>query len=107
MYPQRELTRLAGHKAALRRHIAVHRAQCVVAAAQVARPLAWLDRAWSFWKRFSPLAQIAAVPLGFFARRSAFSRLKTLAALARWGPLVLGAVRGIGAAFKSRAESAD
>jgi len=106
MYPQRELARLAAHKAALRRNIALHRAECAAAAARVAQPLEWLDRVVAFWRRLSPLAVLAAVPLGFIVRRTIGPRLKILASLVKWVPLVFGAVRGVSAAVKARGASA-
>jgi hypothetical protein len=105
MYPQRELIRLAAHKAAVRRRIADHRAECAEAAARVAQPLAWLDRALAFWRRVSPLALIAAVPLGFLIKRTASPRLKLFGMLMKWGPMVFGAARSIGAAVKARSAS--
>jgi hypothetical protein len=105
MYPDRELTRLAAHKAALRRDIALRRTQCVEAAARVARPLEWLDRMLALWRRLSPLAQFAAVPLGFLVKRTVFPRLKILGLLMRWGPLVFSAVRGISSVVKTRFRS--
>jgi hypothetical protein len=105
MYPDRELTRLAARKAVLRWDIALRRVQCVEAAARVAQPLAWLDRMLAFWRQLSPLAQFAAVPLGFLVQRTVFPRLKILRSLVRWGPLVFGAVRGINALVKIRSGS--
>lgn len=93
MYPRPELIRLAAHKAALRRNIALRRTQCAVAAARLAQPIAWLDRALAFWRRLSPLTRMAAVPLGLVATRTVFPRLKIIGSLARWGPLVAGAVK--------------
>ncbi len=92
MYPDRELTRLAAYKAALRRGIALRRAQCAVAAARVAQPLEWLDRMLAFWRRLSPLVKFAALPLGFLLKRSLAPRTRILGTLLRWGPPVLGAV---------------
>ena len=106
MYPQRELAQLAAHKAALRRNIALHRAECVAAAARVARPLAWLDRVVALWRRLSPLAAISLVPLGLLLKRTFGPRLRILASLVKWGPLVFGAVRGVSAAVKARGASA-
>ena len=102
MYSDRELNRLAAHKAALRGRIAVRRVECAAAAAGVARPLAWLDRATSFWRSLSPLAQLAVVPIGYLITRHLSPRLKILGAVARWGPLAFGALRGLGALFQSR-----
>jgi len=106
MYPQRELAGLAAHKAALRRDIALRRAECAAAAARVAQPLEWLDRMVAFWRRLSPFAQFAVVPLGAFVTRAVFPRLRILVSLVKWGPLVFGAVRGISAAVKARVASA-
>jgi hypothetical protein len=106
MYPQRELIRLAAYKTALRRDIALRRVECAAAAARVTQPLAWLDRMLAFWRRLSPLAQFAAVPLGFLATRTVFPRSKILNSLVHWGPLVFGAVRGIGSAVTTRFRSA-
>lgn len=102
MYPQPDLNRLAAHKAFLRRGIAQRRLQCAEAAVRVARPLEWLDRALAFWRRLSPLAAVAAVPLGLFVSRTLFPRLKILSSLARWGPLLLGAARTLRSAFQPR-----
>ena len=104
MYPESELIRLAGHKAALRRDIAWRREQMAGAAARVARPLAWLDRAVAFWRRLSPFTQLAALPLGFALKRAVFPRVKLLGPLMRWAPLVFGAVRGV---MRHRAEAAS
>ena len=106
MYPQRELTRLAAHKAALQRDIALRRAQCAEAAARVAPPFECLDRMLAFWRRLSPFAQFAAVPLGVLVTRTVLPRLKIVGSLLRWAPLVFGAGRAIGAAVKIHSESA-
>ena len=106
MYSQRELTRLAAYKAALRRDIALSRARCAEAAARAVQPLEWLDRVLDFWRRLSPFAQIAAVPLGFLVQRTVFPRRKILGSLLRWAPLVFSAVRGFKAAVTpARTES--
>jgi len=97
MYPESELIRLAAHKAVLRRRIAVRRAECAAAAACLIRPFEWLDRMLGYWRRLSPFVKFAAVPLGFLLKRSAAPRLRVLSTLLRWGPLVIGAVRGLAA----------
>jgi hypothetical protein len=101
MYPERELRRLAAHKAALQVAIAMRRTQCADAAAQVARPLEWLDRVVAFCRKFSPLIQISAVPLGFLVKRAFFPRFKMLGFLTRWVPLAYGAMRGVTSAFRA------
>jgi len=93
MYPQLELNRLAAHKLVLRRRIAYHRTQCGCAVAEVAQPLAWLDRVVQFWRRLSPYAPFVAIPLGFVLKRSRAPRL--LGSALRWGPLLFGAIRGV------------
>jgi len=102
MYPQRELTRLAAYKTALQWDIALRRTQCAEAAAQVAQPLAWLDRMLAFWRRFSSFAPLGGVLLGWVATRTVFPRRKFLRPLLRWAPLVLGLVRSLGSAVKIR-----
>jgi hypothetical protein len=98
MYPQRELNRLAAYKVALRRDISLRRIRCAEAASRVTQPLEWLDRMLAFLRRFS---QFTAVPLGLLFTSALFPRMKVLGSLARWSPLVFGAVRGIGSAVKS------
>jgi hypothetical protein len=107
MYPDRELIRLAGYKAALQRDIALRRLECRALAVQVARPLEWLDRAVGFWRKVSPFAKVAALPLGLLVKRTVFPRIKVLRSLLRWGPLAFGAARGIRSMAKrpSREES--
>jgi hypothetical protein len=95
MYPDRELTRLAAYKTALRWDIARRRTQCAEAAARVAKPLEWLDRMLAFWRRLSPLVKFTALPLGFLLKRSLAPRVRVLGALLRWGPPVLAAVRSL------------
>jgi hypothetical protein len=96
MYPAEELSRLAVNKAGLQRDIALRRLQFAEDAARVAKPLEWLDRAAAFWRKFSPLIQISAVPLGFLAKRVLFPRFRILSSLARWGPIAFGALRAVG-----------
>ena len=105
MYPQRELTRLAAYKTALRGNIARHRSQCAEAAARVAQPLAWLDRMLACWRRLSTFGPLAVVLLGWVVTRTVFPRRKILGSLLRWTPLVLGLVRGIGSVVKVRSGS--
>ena len=102
MYAQRELIRLSVYKAALRRRIALRRVEITLAAATVVQPLAWFDRAVAFWRRLSPLAVVAAVPLGFLITRNRSPRFKVFGSLMKWGPLVFGAVREIGGALRTR-----
>jgi hypothetical protein len=101
MYPQPQLNRLAAHKVALRRGIALRRAQCAEAAARIAQPVDWLDRMLASMRRISPLVKLAAVPLGFLAVRTILPRRKILGSLVRWSPLVFGAVRGLSAAINA------
>jgi hypothetical protein len=95
MYPERELSRLAAHKASLQASIAARRSQCAEAIARVSAPLEWLDRAVTFWHSYSSVIKITAVPIGLLVKRVLFPRFKFLGALARWGPLAFGAFRGL------------
>ena len=102
MYPQRELIRLATHKAAMRQNIGRRRAHSTAAAARALRPLEWLDQMRAFWQRLSPFAHLAAVPLSLLVQHRPSSRLKVLGSFLRWGSLVFGAVRGLTSPKRSR-----
>ncbi len=93
MYPQHELTRLAAHKAALRRDLAIRRTQCLVAAAALVQPFAWFERVRNFVQRLAPLALGATIPLGFVFARGLAPRRKFLGHLTRWAPFAIAALR--------------
>ena len=93
MYPQRELIRLSTYKVWLRRGIAVRRAECSRAVAQIARPIGWLDQVLAVWRRIPSFAKVATVPLAALVTRTLFPKVKILGTLLRWGPLVYGVVR--------------
>jgi len=76
MYPDRELARLAVCKDELRGRIALHRTQCAQAAARVMKPLVWLDQVVALWRKYSPIAKMATVPLGVLLPAIIFSILK-------------------------------
>ena len=103
MHPDRELIRLACCKTKLRHRIAAQRSECAQAAAVLVKPLAWLDRAVAFWRKLSPVAKFAAVPLGLMAQRTISRRMKGLGAFVRWAPLVVMAARGFAANRRNRA----
>jgi len=86
VYPARELNQLARHKAALQGKITGHRAGCVRAATRLAEPLVWLDRMLAHWRRLSPLARLAVVPVGFLLKQSSSPRPRLLGTLLHWGP---------------------
>lgn len=102
MYPAEELNRIAMHKVALRHRIAVRRAQCIENFSQASRPLEWLDRMLAYWRKLSPFARFAAVPLGFLVKRKIFPRTKMIGSLFRWGPILLAALRHFRSAAKAR-----
>ena len=58
MYPDRELIRLAIHKTAVRRRIAVRRALCVEAAGRVTRPVVLLSAGHPRFATHRPAASI-------------------------------------------------
>jgi hypothetical protein len=67
----------------------------------VARPVEVLDHGIARWRRLSPFVKFAAVPLGFVLKRMLGRRARVLGGLLRWGPLVVGAVRGMAGAHGS------
>lgn len=100
MYPDAELTRLAAHKAALRRRIAARRADCAEALQRVAQPLAVLDRIRDLWRRVAPLARMLALPVGLLFARSVPSRTGFFGRVLRWTPIVFAAWRSFTAATR-------
>ncbi len=94
MYPQDELKRLALYKAELVQRIGLRRAACVAAAAHLAKPLSWLDRAQAFWRSFSSLTRLAALPLGLLVQRTLFPRVRVIGILLRWAPPLVALLRG-------------
>ena len=97
MYPHGELNQLARHKAALQLRIGIRRFECSRAAARVERPLAWLDRVVAFWRKISPVAKLAAVPLAILLKRALLPRAGLLSMLFRWAPTIFSAGRAFGA----------
>jgi hypothetical protein len=93
MYPDEELARLARHKSALRLRIEIRRLECAHAAAGVERPLAWLDRAVAFWRRISPVAKLATIPLALLLKRTLLPRAGFFTSLLRWAPAIFSAGR--------------
>jgi hypothetical protein len=95
MYPSGELNVLALRKAAVQARIAAHRWQCAAAAVELARPLAWIDRAHARWKSISPLAKMIGTPVAMLLGRKLFQKLGggNLGMLARSAPAILEAVK--------------
>jgi hypothetical protein len=95
VYPSEELTALAHRKSALRSRIAMNRLRCTALAAEVARPIAWIDRFLVQWRKISPFTKIAALPLGYLLRRKLLPRRKTnlIGQILRWAPVALRTAR--------------
>lgn len=94
MHSDRELTRLAAHKAEMRRRIGWQRTRCAHLAARALQPVAWLDRLAGVWRQLSPYSRLLLVPLGLLLQRPAAPRLNLLGKLVQWAPILLGVVRG-------------
>lgn len=69
MFPHQELNELAQRKALLQANIALCRLECRVAAVELSRPLAMVDRGVEFWRKVSPFAKLLAVPAGLLIGR--------------------------------------
>lgn len=96
MYPSTELDILAVRKMLVCSRIHMRRGQCVTAAARIAQPLSWVDRAWAQWRTISPLVKLAAVPLGFTLKKRFLpkgGKGGLIGNLMRWAPLAIGAWR--------------
>jgi hypothetical protein len=66
------------------------------------QPIEWLDRMLAAWRRLSPFARLAAVPLGCAIKQLLFRRSKLLGSLVSWGPLVASVIRGVGSPAATR-----
>lgn len=64
MYPHGELRALASRKAILQARIAVRRWESARAAAELAQPVALIDRGVELWRRIAPFVKLLAVPGG-------------------------------------------
>lgn len=64
MYPSGELAELAQRKKVLQARIALRRLECAVAAIELSRPLAMIDRALQTWHRISPFVKMLSLPGG-------------------------------------------
>jgi hypothetical protein len=98
MYPDGDLNELAIRKLVVRQRISMRRRECVEAAERVAEPLEKIDRALAQWRRISPFAKVAAVPLAMLFKKALFPRAKILGSVLRWGPIALKVFRGFRAA---------
>lgn len=105
MYPSRDLADLATRKSILQARIAVRRWECVAAAAQLARPIATIDRGVEMWRKISPFVKFAAVPGGFLFARFLGGRRGSTTAAGKRGklgtvlaalPLIMRGVRLVG-----------
>jgi len=74
MFADEQLAQLAERKLLVQTRITLRRMQCVVTAAELARPVALADRAWGLWRQFSPMLKAVGFPLGLFALRKVFGR---------------------------------
>lgn len=95
MYPTAELTALAQRKTLLRARISLNRLRCVVLAGEVVRPLNWIDRMVAQWRKISPMAKLAAVPLGLLLKRAVLpgKKINFFNRAMRLLPIVLSAVK--------------
>ncbi len=77
MYASEQLNELAQRKELLQARIALRRMQTVVIAADLARPLALVDRGLEIWRQFSPMLKMIGLPLSFLGLRGLFRRSRT------------------------------
>ncbi len=94
MYPSAELDGLSRRKALLRQRIAVTRLRCAAYAGEAMRPLDWIDRFLTQWRKISPLAKLALLPLGLlFRRRVLHRKTRLFSRVLGWMPVVLRGIR--------------
>lgn len=95
MYAQRELTRLAFRKTLLARRIHARREVCAEQIAEVTKPLGWLDSLRTQWNHVSPVAKVAAVPLGLLIKKAFFPKAHLFGSLIRWAPVAVSVFRSV------------
>ena len=95
MYPAAELNTLARRKALLQARISLDRLRCAALASEVARPIDWIDRALVQWRKISPFAKLAALPLGILLKRGILpgKKISLLSRGLRLLPVVLSAFK--------------
>src|SRR4051812_14439437 len=92
MYPTTELNELGTRKVVLRQRIALRRWQVAIDARRAAQPLVLIDRAYAQWRRISPVAKVAAVPLLLLLKKSIFPRARVSRSVWRFVPTLVGAL---------------
>lgn len=95
MYPQGDLNELVRAKAALRRNIAGHRANCAEQAAIVTLPLAGIDLLRDLWRQAPLWGRLAAIPLGVISARAVCRTVRPLHRWLDWGSIVFRVWREI------------
>ncbi len=102
-----KLDELIQRKQILEARIALRRIECQIASAQLARPLAFVDRLHDGWERVAPWVKLAGPVIGVFATRrmsrSHFRRGK-LGVLFSFLPVALDIWKGFNAVRPRRRE---
>lgn len=102
-----KLDELIQRKQILEARIALRRIECQIAGAQLARPLAVVDRLHDGWERIAPWVKLASPVLGLFTvrhmRRSGFRRGK-LGTILSFLPVALDVWKGFSAVRQQRRE---
>jgi hypothetical protein len=80
MFADEQLAELAERKLRVQARITLRRMECVVTAAELARPVALADRAWDLWRQFAPMLKVVGFPLALLALRKVFGRSRRPAA---------------------------
>jgi hypothetical protein len=90
MYPQSDLNLLTLRKRALIDRIRVRRNLCANQAHEVLKPVVWADGLYAKWQSISPLAKLAAVPVGLFITKKFMPRI---GGLISWAPVAMNLFR--------------
>lgn len=95
MYPSGELKELARRKEAVRDRLALHRLQYMEAGERLARPIHVIDTLVAQWRRISPFAKLAALPLGLLLKKKLAPKASILSTAIKWLPTMFGAARAV------------
>lgn len=93
MYPTGDLKQLALRKELIEARIRLRRLQSMVHGAELAKPINWVDRAWTRWRQISPVVKLVGIPVALGLGRKFMKRHGTLSGVLRFAPMVLQGVR--------------
>jgi hypothetical protein len=104
MYPGKELDALAARKAIVQARIEVRRWETALAAAELSRPIAMVDRGIEMWRRISPFVKLVGLPVTILGMRKVVRRMGGVGKLSKLVALAPAVFRAARTVMHFRAE---